>query len=230
MGCRLPPAISPATVAEPSVTRTAEAMSQPRNRGDRLDPANESAMTLPTPESISTCLNAPPPAMMSRMPATAPTDSSDHFINCFMPTPRRVPSAHSANNTARSTATIESPKNLKYFSAGESAGRVSSAAVAVAMSSTGTSAASRLMPKPGISASEKSRDSNRPFGGLAMRLRWNSGKMMPVTNMAGMATMVPYSSVRPMLAPNRAAMAVGPGWGGKYPCVMLSDEASARAR
>ena len=41
----------------------------------------------------------------------------------------------------------------------------------------------------------------------------------PATIMAGIAIMMPYSNVFPILALNMAAIAVGAGWGGKYPWV-----------
>jgi len=50
----------------------------------------------------------------------------------------------------------------------------------------------------------------------------NSGKINPAMLIAGMETMVPYNNVLPMSALNITAMVLGPGCGGKKPCVTES--------
>ena len=65
----MPAAVIVATVAEPVATRIPTATSQPSSNGESDAPLAALAITLPTPASTSTCLNPPPAATMSRIPA-----------------------------------------------------------------------------------------------------------------------------------------------------------------
>ena len=73
----MPAAVMVATVAEPVASRMATATSQPRTSGERLAPLAQLAMRSPMPESTSSCLNPPPAATMSRIPAIAGSAPAD---------------------------------------------------------------------------------------------------------------------------------------------------------
>src|SRR6476659_7362764 len=76
-GATIPAAVIVATVADPVPSRMSTATSQPSST-EMLTPSAQSLMTLPTPASMSVCLNPPPAATMRMMLATAgsadPTD------------------------------------------------------------------------------------------------------------------------------------------------------------
>ncbi len=63
----IPAAVKPATVAEPKLIRMMAAMSHPKTSGCKLALCKMAVILLLTPLSVSTCLKAPEPAMMSNM-------------------------------------------------------------------------------------------------------------------------------------------------------------------
>ena len=86
----MPAAVMVATVADPVPSRMSTATSQPSSSTEMLTPSAQSLMTLPTPASMSVCLNPPPAATMRMMLATAgsadPTESLTWLL--FRPEPR----------------------------------------------------------------------------------------------------------------------------------------------
>ncbi|SAI17620.1 Uncharacterised protein [Enterobacter hormaechei] len=68
-GATMPPAVIAATVAEPSAIRRTAAIDHAISSGDTLVSCIMAAMYLSTPLSTSTCLNAPPPPMISSIMA-----------------------------------------------------------------------------------------------------------------------------------------------------------------
>src|SRR6476661_7060793 len=89
-GATMPAAVMVATVADPVPRRISTATSQPSTSTEMLTPSAQSLMTLPTPASISVCLNPPPAATMRMMLAIAgsadPTESLTWPL--FRPDPR----------------------------------------------------------------------------------------------------------------------------------------------
>ena len=77
----MPAAVIVATVAEPVASRMPTATSQPSSSAEMFAPLAASPITSPTPASTSVCLNPPPAATMSRMPAIGgsapPTSAGD---------------------------------------------------------------------------------------------------------------------------------------------------------
>ena len=53
-----------ATVAEPSAIRNTAATIHASKIGDRVEPSNNLAIVSPTPPSMRTCLNVPPPPII----------------------------------------------------------------------------------------------------------------------------------------------------------------------
>ena len=68
-GARMPEAVTVATVAEPVASRISTATNQPTSRTVAAPPVTKLAMRSAILVSIRVCLNPPPAATISRMPA-----------------------------------------------------------------------------------------------------------------------------------------------------------------
>ncbi|MNP54308.1 hypothetical protein D3C76_1488530 [compost metagenome] len=102
----MPAAVVIATVAEPVATRMSAATSQANRITLMLAWVATSAMALPTPLLINTCLKAPPPPIMRMMVAVGARHSLvKREISCLV-NPRAKPSEKRANTTEISRAMI----------------------------------------------------------------------------------------------------------------------------
>ena len=70
----MPEAVTVATVAEPVARRISTATSQASSSTEMCAPLTQSAMRSPMPVSTRVCLNPPPAATISRMPAIGGSD------------------------------------------------------------------------------------------------------------------------------------------------------------
>jgi hypothetical protein len=77
---------------------------------------------------------------------------------------------------------------------------------------------------PGISSSERTFGLTNSLSGAAGMFLNALAKKGPAITMAGMAIIIPYTSVFPIFALNIIEIAVGEGWGGKKPWVTESAE------
>ena len=110
-GAAIPPAVIAATVAEPSAIRSTAAIDQAINSGERLVACIIEAMYLSTPLSTSTCLNAPPPPMISSIMAMILIELVSVSLISSIERPRLRPKVKTAISTAIIVAITGSPKN-----------------------------------------------------------------------------------------------------------------------
>src|SRR6478672_97545 len=92
-GATRPAAVIVATVADPVPSRMSTATSQPSSSTEMLTPSAQSLMTLPTPASMSVCLNPPPAATMRMMLATAGSADPTDWLTWLLFRPDPSPSA-----------------------------------------------------------------------------------------------------------------------------------------
>ena len=97
-GATMPAAVMVATVAEPVASRMPTATSQPSTSAEMFAPSAASAITSPTPASISVCLKPPPAATISRMPAIAGSAPPTEAEICVR---GRIPAAHAEREHRR---------------------------------------------------------------------------------------------------------------------------------
>ena len=77
-------AVIHATVAEPVARRKSAAIHHARMSGEKCKPVEICLIYSPVPLSMSTCLKAPPEAIIKSIMATLPTGSTKFFITSFI--------------------------------------------------------------------------------------------------------------------------------------------------
>lgn len=205
----MPAAVNPATVAEPKAIRIIVATSHPKTNGESDDFSKNVLKSVPIPLSISTCLKAPPAAIIKIIIVAALIAPPDLSIMSCIFLPLKIPNVNTAKSIAISIEMVGFPINIKIGRREFPSDNNNSLNVAVAIKITGTNAVIILILKEGISASVNVLLSNNPFGGKALIFFINSGNIIPATKSAGTATINPYRSVFPILALKITAIAVG---------------------
>ena len=97
------------------------------------------------------------------------------------------------------------------------------------MINTGMSAMKKLAALPGNFSGGMVLVPKKPAPGDALIFLNVAANKGPAIMMVGMLMMIPYSNVMPTLALKIAASPVGPGCGGKKPCVTESEAAMGMA-
>ena len=186
IGARMPAAVSPATVADPTHTRITAVTSQARTSGSSGRPCIASPMRLFTPLATSTCLKAPEPPMTSRIEATSPIAAANVFITDGSERPRARPSVMVAKRSAVSITTSGSATNFMAVAATESAGTTAPPTAVTSKSTAGKSAVRMLTPAPGSSCSGREVVA-RPASGRAGIVAIARAKTGPASTSAGTA-------------------------------------------
>ncbi len=108
-GTTIPEAVSAATVADPSVTRSNAAISQPKNKGEALILLASVFTSSPIPLSTRICLKAPPAAIISKIMATPFTPSVQESMALAIGRSCNI----NVINKAMSKAIVGSEMNIK---------------------------------------------------------------------------------------------------------------------
>lgn len=80
------------TVADPVDTDNNAATTHPNAIAEREKPEAKCTIASPTPESSNTCPNAPPPAIINKIPAIGLRLDPSELRICFVSVPRAYPS------------------------------------------------------------------------------------------------------------------------------------------
>ena len=202
-----------------------------------LLPATASPITLPIPVSTSICLNPPPAATMSRIPAIGGSERSSEVAELARgPCPTPTPKVNIATSTAeeqrdeRGAEEVEA-RCARASSARSADDRCRRSGLGRASARRGEQARSPAWPE--ASARWSTSDGRRPAARRAAsngapRRRADgrpSGRRSdlpnsgPATITVGIATRMPSTSVRPRSAPTASIAMSGPGCGGTRPCM-----------
>ena len=111
----IPPAVSAATVADPTEVLITAAINHAINNGDISEPWIKLPIYVPNPLSIKICFKTPPPATTSKIIAIVFTASSTLVIISFMDFPRFKPKVKMAMITEIVSAISGFPKNTKIW-------------------------------------------------------------------------------------------------------------------
>ena len=113
-------------------------------------PLAQSASNVPTPVSISTCLNPPPAETISRMPAMGGSESPMDLVIPARSIPEPRPKVNIATNTAISSAMNGLPMTSKTCWTRFSSLSMTMSAIALAIiSTTGSSTDASVIPNDG---------------------------------------------------------------------------------
>ena len=167
------------------------ATNHPKNKGERFELSNNVLKSVPIPLSISTCLKAPPAAIIKIIIVAALNAVLDLSMMSCIFLPRNIPKVNTAKITAINIEVFGFPIKSNRERNVLSSANNNSLKVAVAIKITGTSAVMILILKEGISVSVNVLLSNKPLGGNAFIFLMNSGKIIPATKSAGSATNSP---------------------------------------
>ncbi|MOA32889.1 hypothetical protein D3C78_1541450 [compost metagenome] len=158
-------------------------------------------MYLPTPLSIKTCLNAPPPPITNRIMAIVTTAFCTPSISCWVLIPQFLPKVKNATHTAKISAISALPIKATTVRSSDSAGKMKVAIDAAPIRITGVKAVSTAVVKLGVLTPVKSRSLCMPFGTSGRKLFSVPEKTGPAKIVAGIAIIIPYKSVFPISAP-----------------------------
>ena len=193
-GARMPAAVRPATVADPTHTRITAVTIQASSSGSIESPCSACAIWALTPLLMSTSLKAPEPAITSRIEATSLMALPNVFITTGRDRPRTSPSDTVAKTSAMIITTSGSERNRSRPDSGTppwaAVGTRNPLTVVSRSRTAGSSAVRMLMNVPGSSLSGfgSAAKPGRGRAWIPASVRANTG---PARMMAGTATINP---------------------------------------
>ena len=169
-GAIIPAEVNPATVAEPTATRIAAAISQPSNNGGSASPLSISANALLIPPSAKTYFNAPAPATINTSMSISFNASVYVFIIETMDVPRDKPMDQVAKSKQINMSIEGSEKKANTPISGMGIVYIKGNSEVIIKMNTGSRAVITLVEKEGSFDSSISRGINVVLGVHAMCL------------------------------------------------------------
>src|SRR5690606_17813691 len=190
---------------------------QARNNGERFRYFVCAAISSPIPLSISICLNAPPAAIINKIIAMLFTPSTQVFMavlifrfNIIIATSTEINKAIVGSCIKEKKVLVDDEERLLPM-------------VPAAIRITGSKAMVKLFVAEGNCLSSSSEYTNGLLFGCILKI--NLGKTIPATTAMGRLNKRPYNKIFPISALKMMDSVVGPGCGGKKPCVIESEAA-----